>query len=184
MVSRPTQVLMQIDIKPGDSAWEAAAPLLEAVWSPEIMARAAWRDVVWAHASRRVLLRDSERPGAVVCHIGIYLRHALWDGLPVRIGGIGGVATRADRRGQGFASAGMTAALNNFRADPPIDFGLLFCEPHNFEFYRQLGWHRFDGEVFVEQPAGRTLFEAMTPFVYDLAAAPRAGMIDLQGLPW
>ena len=64
------------------------------------------------------------------------------------------------------------------------DFALLFCEPHNFAFYRNLGWHQFTGDVFVEQPQGRIRFEAMTPFVYDLRLAPRDGTIDLRGLPW
>jgi len=64
------------------------------------------------------------------------------------------------------------------------DFALLVCEPHNFAFYRGLGWRQFDGELFCEQPGGRVRFAAMTPFVFDLRLAPPGGAIDLCGLPW
>ena len=64
-------------------------------------------------------------------------------------------------------------------------FALLFCEPHNFEFYQSRGWRPFTGAVYVEQPAGRVRFEAMAPFVKDLKRnAPTLGTLDLCGLPW
>ena len=64
------------------------------------------------------------------------------------------------------------------------DFALLVCEPHNFAFYRGLGWRQFAGDLFCEQPGGRVRFDAMTPFVFDLRLAPQGGAIDLCGLPW
>ena len=65
-----------------------------------------------------------------------------------------------------------------------VQFGLLFCEPHNFAFYQSRGWHPFTGEVYAEQPEGRVRFEAMAPFVFDFSRKPRQGVIDLCGLPW
>jgi aminoglycoside 2'-N-acetyltransferase I len=47
-----------------------------------------------------------------------------------------------------------------------------------------LGWHRFRGEIFCEQPAGRILHDIGGAFVFDLRLAPRDGMIDLADLPW
>jgi hypothetical protein len=43
----------------------------------------------------------------------------------------------------------------------------------------------FEGKVLVEQPRqGRVCFGVTDPFVFDLKIAPRAGTLDLCGLPW
>jgi hypothetical protein len=66
-----------------------------------------------------------------------------------------------------------------------VHFAMLFCEPHNFEFYQSRGWNPFAGPVYAEQPGGRIRFEAMAPFVLDLKRrAPLLGTLDLYGLPW
>jgi aminoglycoside 2'-N-acetyltransferase I len=174
---------MRIDISPGDPSWEAAEKLLDLVWPDEIVAMLPWADVVWAHAERRVMVREDTPPHELVCHVGLFTRTVTFNGADAAIGGIGGVGTHPDRRGRGLATAGMHAASDCF-ASETRDFILLFCEPHNFAFYRALGWHRFDGNVYVEQPHGRIRFEAMVPFTYDLTLAPRNGTIDLRGLPW
>jgi aminoglycoside 2'-N-acetyltransferase I len=41
---------MRIEIRPGDAAWEQAAPLFSAVWPPEQRATFSWAHVVWANA--------------------------------------------------------------------------------------------------------------------------------------
>ena len=103
-------------------------------------------------------------PHEVVCHVGLFTRHAaLWNDREVTIGGIGGVATHPDRRKRGLASAGMQAAVQCFAREGK-DFALLFCEPDKYAFYRNLGWHRFEGDVFAEQPHGRIRFDLMAAF--------------------
>lgn len=176
-------VSMRIDISPGNPSWEAAEKLLDLVWPDHVMETIVWRDVVWAHADRRVLVSDDAAPHEPVCHVGLFERSALWNDKAVTIGGIGGVATHPGRRGSGFATAAMRAAVQCFAREEK-DFVVLFCEPHNYEFYRRLGWHRFEGELFAEQPRGRIRFDLMATFVHDLRLAPRAGTIDLRGLPW
>ena len=176
-------ISMRIDISPGNSSWEAAEKLLDIVWSDEVMETVAWRDVKWAHADQRVMVREDAPPHELVCHVGLFTRIALWNDREVTIGGIGGVATHPDKRGGGFATAAMQTAMQCFAREDK-DFAVLFCEPHNYAFYRNLGWHQFEGQVLAEQPQGRVRFEAMTPFVYDLKFAPRNGTIDLRGLPW
>jgi aminoglycoside 2'-N-acetyltransferase I len=174
---------MRIDISPGNPSWEAAEKLLDLVWPDDVLRTLAWRDVVWDHAERRIMLRDDMAPHALVCHVGLFARQVTCNDTEVTIGGVGGVGTHPARRKSGLATAAMKAAVECFAREDK-DFALLFCEPHNFAFYRNLGWHQFAGEVFVEQPQGRVRFQAMTPFVYDLKLAPRHGMIDLRGLPW
>ena len=66
------------------------------------MEKLPWRDVKWAHADLRVLIEAPE--GGLACHVGIYFRHVSWNGRKYQIGGIGGVATREDCRGRGYAS--------------------------------------------------------------------------------
>ena len=173
---------MHIKIRPGDSAWQQAQPLFAAVWPPEVLATLSWGRVVFAHAQQRVLV--SNAAGELVCHVGIHLRPAKWTDSAVRIGGIGGVITRQDSRNRGYASAAMRAAVAHMKEEDGADFGLLFCEPHNFAFYRGLGWCQFAGPVFAEQPEGRVRFDVMAAFVFDLRLSPHDGALDLRGLPW
>jgi aminoglycoside 2'-N-acetyltransferase I len=173
---------IEIDVLNGDASWPTAEPLLTAVWPPDVIEKLPWRDVKWAHADLRVLIEAPE--GGLACHVGIHFRHVSWNGRKFQIGGIGGVATRKDCRGRGYASIALNAAVQTMRHHEAVQFGLLFCEPHNFAFYEARGWHPFKGEIWAEQPEGRIRFEAMAPFVFDFTRKPRDGAIDLCGLPW
>src|SRR6267143_47949 len=102
----------RIEIVNGDEGWRLASRLLEAVWPPEVVATLPWKDVVWARADSRVL----------------------------KIGGVGGVATRLDCRGRGIASEVMREAVREMRDKYGVDFGLLFCEPRHAPLYKRLGW--------------------------------------------
>jgi aminoglycoside 2'-N-acetyltransferase I len=171
-----------IEIKPGAVGWQQAEPLLKAVWLPEVVAKLPWKDVVWSKPDQRLLAfnRDNE----IICHLAIVLREATWDGRAVKIGGIGGVATREDSRRRGVASAVMRRATHEMRETYKADFGLLFCEPRHASLYSSLGWRSFKGDVFVMQPRGHVRFDVTSPYVFDLMIAPRAGVLDLCGLPW
>ena len=91
----------------------------------------------------------------MACHVGIYFRDAIWDGRKVHIGGIGGVSTREDCRGRGYATLALNAAIQTMRDHEAVRFAMLFCEPHNEAFYQARGWHPFKGEVYAEQPGGK-----------------------------
>lgn len=172
----------RIEVRPGDAAWEQARPLFDEVWPADVRATFSWAHVVWAHAEWRVLAWNGA--GELVCHVGVYSRSARWNDDDVRIGGIGGVITRQDFRKQGYASAAIRVAVAEMKENHGADFGLLFCEPHNFAFYRRLGWRQYPGAVFAEQPGGRVRFDVMAPFVFDLRLSPQGGAFDLCGLPW
>ncbi|MDZ4365556.1 MAG: GNAT family N-acetyltransferase [Afipia sp.] len=172
---------IEIDIATGDTAWPAVKPLLSAVWPPEVVKASPWGHIVFAHADLRVMI---ELDGDVVCHAGIYRRTGTWNGRKVTIGGMGGVATREDCRGRGYATLAINAAIHTLTEERATDFGMLFCEPHNNAFYEKLGWQTFNGPVYAEQPAGRTQFDAMAPYVFKIKRLLREGTIDLCGLPW
>src|SRR5262245_28458209 len=114
----------RIEIMNGDEGWRAASSLLESVWPPEIVATLPWKDVVWARADSRVLNINGHND--VVGHAGIYLRNATFDARPVKIGGVGGVATRLDYRRRGIASEVMREVVREMRDAHRVDFGLLF----------------------------------------------------------
>jgi len=177
-----TQTIDRIDVVTGDAGREQAAPLLRSVWPPEVVAELPWRNVVCARPDERLLAFNLA--GEIIGHTGIILRIAVWNDRPVKIGGIGGVATRSDSRGRGVASAVMRSAVRRMEIVHDVDFGLLFCESRHARFYELLGWRAFDGDVFVLQPQGRVRYEVMRPFVSDVKVEIRSGMIDLAGLPW
>jgi predicted acetyltransferase len=153
-----------------------------AVWSPEVVAALPSKDVVLAHADWGVLIFNSDEE--LIGHIGIFSRDAMWGTCAVKVGGIGGVATREDCRRQGVASARMRCASREMRDAHSVYFALLFCEQRHAPVYEKLGWQKFEGAVFVMQPQGRVRFDVTEPFILDVNLAPRNGVIDLCGLPW
>jgi aminoglycoside 2'-N-acetyltransferase I len=173
---------IEIDILNGEQSWSLAEPLIKAVWPQPVLDKLPWGHIRFAHPDLRVLIEQPE--GGLVCHVGIYFRTVIWNGRKFHIGGVGGIATRADSRGKGYASIALNAAVQTMRDHEAVQFALLFCEPHNFAFYSSRGWHPFTGEICAEQPDGRIRFEALTPFVFDFGRGPRQGTIDLCGLPW
>ena len=102
----------------------------------------------------------------------------------VKVGGLGGVATRADSRLRGVARMAIANALREIAEAHKADFGLLFCEPRHAQLYKKLGWRSFAGDVFVIQPRGHVRFDVTDPYVFDLKLAPHSGVLDLCGLPW
>jgi len=171
-----------VEIRDDDIAREQAASLLRAAWPPEAVAKLPWRGVSWAKPDRRLLAfnRDNE----LICHVGIVLRDATWDGRSVKIGGIGGVTTREDSRRRGAAGAAMRRATQEIQETYKADFGLLFCEARNAPLYTRLGWRPFKGDVLIMQPCGHVRFDIIDPFVFDLEIGPRTGVLDLCGPPW
>jgi aminoglycoside 2'-N-acetyltransferase I len=169
---------MEIAILDGNDGWTIVQALDREVYSPDYMATAIWRDVAWAKADKRVVVRAD---GRLVCHAGLFFRDGTLDGAPAKMCGIGGVMTAPAARKRGFASAAMRRAAEEMKG---ADFGLLFCEAHNVGLYASLGWRVFQGSVMCVQPAGPFLFDMMPAMILPLRAAPERGAIDLCGLPW
>ena len=174
---------IEIEVLNGDASWPQAEPLLDAVWPQHVVEKLSWGHVKWAHADLRVLIGAPDGNG-LACHVGIYFRTVIWNGHKVHVGGIGGVSTRDDCRGRGYASLALAAAIDTMRANEAVRFALLFCEAHNHAFYRARGWEPFTGEIWREQPEGRIRFDLMAPFVFDTKRAPRQVRTDLCGPPW
>jgi aminoglycoside 2'-N-acetyltransferase I len=141
---------IEIEIQNGDESWSLAEGLFKKVWPVEAVRELPWGHIRWADADLRVMIEAPD--GGLACHVGIFFRNVNWNGRSVHIGGIGGVATRPDCRRRGYASISLNAAIQTMRDHDAAQFALLFCEPHNFEFYRSRGWQPFGGDIDVEQP--------------------------------
>jgi aminoglycoside 2'-N-acetyltransferase I len=175
---------IEIEVLNGDASWKLVEPLFQAVYPPEVVATLPWAGITFAHADLRVLVQDEA--GDVISHVGLYRRVITWNGQRINVGGIGGVATRAEARNRGLATIALNAAIQTLRAEDSVNFALLFCEPYRAPFYMARGFKPFEGNVYIEQPnQDRVRFDVTAPYVHDLKrTAPTLGTLDLCGLPW
>jgi GNAT superfamily N-acetyltransferase len=121
----------------------------------------------------------------LIAHAGILVREGTLDGVPVKLGGIGGVKTHPQAQGRGYASAALRRAATALHDDHHVAFSLLVCQAHLLPFYGRLGWLPFSGRLVVEQPGGAIIFTINRPMVLPgLLSAPQEGVIDLRGLLW
>jgi GNAT superfamily N-acetyltransferase len=161
----------------------AVRTLALAVYPPEVAAGWLGRAIEWAPHEWTVIGWDAA--GAALCYVGVVLRQARWNNRAVRVGGIGSVKTHPASRGRGLATTAIQRALDFFREQGDVDFGLLVCEPDLVPFYERLGWRRFPGDLLVVQR------QATVPFTFNLTMTtpvrlqePLSGTIDLMGPPW
>jgi GNAT superfamily N-acetyltransferase len=155
--------------------------LTAAVWPPEVLESASWRDIESATPQHRFMLFNGD--GNVVAAAGVLLRQATLEGAPVHICGVCGVMTKPDMQGRGLGRIAMNA-VQTFIQQQPVDFALL-CEPKGAQFYEALGWRDFLGEIYMEQPTGRGLYNVLRAMTYPTrTAAPVSGALDLLGYPW
>ena len=137
----------------------------------------------WSPAAWGVRVRDDD--GALLSYVGITLRDAGYEARPVRVGGIGGVKTHPAARRRGFAARGMQRAVDFFREQRDVDFGLLVCAPHLLAYYGGLDWRAFGGRLIVRQRGATVEFTYNRVMTYGVRSpAPHDGTIDLQGPPW
>jgi GNAT superfamily N-acetyltransferase len=169
------------DLTAGEQA--ALRTLSLAVYPPEVAAAWPGRAIEWAAHQWGVIGWDAD--GAALCYTGVIVREARWDGRAVRVGGIGGVKTHPASRGRGFATTAIRRALDFFRCQGDVDFGLLVCEPGLVPFYERLGWRKFPGELFVTQKQATVPFTFNLPMTTPLRLQESlGGKIDLLGPPW
>lgn len=156
--------------------------LRAAVYPPEVLETLPSRFFTWARPQWSVLLWDGDE---LLSRVGLLVRDVSHNGIPKRIGGIGGVATHPASQGKGYASQAMREAAKRFHEALNVDYALLFCRDQLIPFYGRLGWKPFDGKIFVEQPQGKMEFTANGAMVMDVKEkAPLLGVLDLNGLPW
>ena len=135
----------------------------------------------WRPTEKHFLIIEGEK---TVCHVGLLKHTVEVDRLPIHVAGIGGVVTRPECRGQGYAQLAMKAAESFAFNQMAVDFILLFCRPALSDWYEHLGWTVVVSQVWVEQEPGTILFPLMTMVRCKGESEWPRGEIYLGSLPW
>jgi len=159
-----------------DALRETIRQWLRQIFGPDV------DSFTWAEPAWRVLVWQGDQLAA---HVDITERTATAGGKPVRLGGIGGVATWPEWRGQGLAMAALLQTAAFLYHSLAVDFGLLMCDPALAPFYQRLGWQTVAGPLVFEQSGRQVNLDGGTIMV--LPGRERdwpPGLIDLCGPPW
>jgi len=122
--------------------------------------------------------------GVTVSQVGIVERTGTVDRKPVKLGGVGGVATFPNMQKKGLASAAMHMAAGFMQNSLKVDFGLLVCAREMEPFYHKLGWQEVVGPLVFDQPQGKVTFHDVIMILPSVQQDWPPGIIDLCGLPW
>jgi GNAT superfamily N-acetyltransferase len=173
---------MRISIELGEETDELRK-FIDLVWPPQ---RSAPRDdsvarLTWDTSySQRILTRNDY--GQILSQVALIFRHAHWNGMALRVGGIAGVGTNPAFRGHGLATAGMRRAAEILVAES-FDIGALFCAPEMAPFYERLGWRSFNDAVLIKQP-GNDHFPWSGCMTLSVTSNVSGGELSIAGLPW
>ncbi len=122
--------------------------------------------------------------GQAMSHVSILKHEIRVGGKPLTVAGLGGVVTRPEAQGKGYAGKLMRSAARYFKREWKVDAGLLFCLPRMVAYYEALGWHVIEAPVFIRQPTGKM----ESPFLVMVLPCnghdwPN-GKVELRSLPW
>ena len=172
---------MEIEIRTPGQSPKAELELVNA-WVAQVF-HGDDQGLQWSSDDWHVMVRVK---GQVVSRVGIVVRTGTVNGQPVKLGGIGGVATRPEFRRRGYAEAALKTAAGFMRNGLKVEFGLLICCPKMMPYYGRLGWQPVEGPLMFDQPRGKITFDDSTKIMvlpcnkHDWPP----GLIDLCGPPW
>jgi aminoglycoside 2'-N-acetyltransferase I len=135
----------------------------------------------WAEPDYYAILRRDEK---LAGRLAIFDRQVSAGDVTVRVGGIGGVATKPNLRHRGVASALLSRAADFMKRQLGVEFGLLLCQPAVSPVYAKLGWSRVEGPTTFAQPGGAVRYPYLTMVLPLAGKAWPPGPIDMLGLPW
>jgi predicted N-acetyltransferase YhbS len=135
----------------------------------------------WSENDWSLLLRTENE---IVCHVGVVDRTITVGGRPLRVGGVGAVATAPAWQRRGCARQLMETTAIFMRDELHLTAGLLICGDSRVPFYGRLGWQAVPGPLLFDQPQGKvTVPTNIMVLLFGETPWP-AGRIDLCGLPW
>jgi aminoglycoside 2'-N-acetyltransferase I len=105
----------------------------------------------WQHLLGGVHVWVADSGGRVISHASVVERTLVCGGGALRTGYVEAVATAAEQRGRGHATAVMRRAAELVR--DKYDLGGL--STGNVAFYQRLGWELWRGPTSVDSPQGR-----------------------------
>jgi len=135
----------------------------------------------WRTSDYYVLLHSD---GQLAGRLGVLDTKVSVGGQIIRVGGIGGVATKPEFRHRGVASAMLARAAEFMKNDLGLEFGFLLCRHEVSAVYAKMGWIRVAGPTTFTR-AGVTATYSNDTMILQLAKRVwPSGKIDMLGLPW
>lgn len=135
----------------------------------------------WATPDWAVMVWEGEE---MVSNVHIIVRTARVGGQPVRLGGIGNVATKVEWRKRGYASAALKVATDFLRDPLGVEFGLMIAIERMVPRYEKDGWKVVATSMQVEQAGGTVAMNYPIMILPVGGSDWPQGVIDLCGLPW
>lgn len=122
--------------------------------------------------------------GRVVSVVDLIPRTITVSGKPVRVCGIGGVATHPQYQRNGYARTLLMEAERIMRGQADYEYGMLFCDSELIPYYNKSGYRVIENPIFALK---KGVLEVLpyTCMVLELRGIsfPK-GEVDCQGLPW
>lgn len=147
-------------------------------WFRDQFAHTTYR---WAEPDYYGILNVEEQ---IAGRLAVFDRQVSAGGVVVRVGGIGGVATKPHFRRRGVASALLSHAAEFMKNDLRAEFGFLLCRREVSPVYAKLRWTRIDGPTIFSQPGGTEIYPHDTMILPLAGKEWPPGPIDMMGLPW
>ena len=151
--------------------------LLDAMYQREF----GWDRLVYAAPEWYLMGNVGDSP---VGRVGMLQRTITVGETSLPVGGITGVVTEPEWRGQGVASRLVRQAVRFLSDELGLQFGLLTCQRRLGPFYEKLGWGPVEGPTVYAQPDGPRTCPGLTMIVECGSAPWPEGPIDMRGLPW
>jgi len=135
----------------------------------------------WAEPDHYVIL---SLDGQVAGRLGVLDTKVAVGNQIIRVGGIGGVATKPEFRHRGVAKAMLARAAEFMKNDLGLEFAFLLCRHEVSAVYSKLGW------IIVAGPTTFTRAGVTATYPNDTMILPLGGKawpsgpIDMLGLPW
>jgi predicted acetyltransferase len=135
----------------------------------------------WATADWTVMVWEDDD---LVTNVHIVERTVKVGGQPVRLAGIGNVATKVEWRKRGYATQAGNVARDFLHNPLKVDFGLMIATENMIPGYEKRGWKVVAQSMWIEQPDGKQIFTIPVMVLPVCKQDWPGGDIDLCGLPW
>jgi GNAT superfamily N-acetyltransferase len=125
-----------------------------------------------------------EADGLAASHLCVMRAEVSVGDKKFHVGGVGGVVTRGDAQGKGYAARLLKFALEYFEGEWHADAGMLFCFQSRVPYYAKQGWQLLGSPVLIEQPSGQIEYPARS-MIFPLGETVwPEGTVQVHGLPW
>jgi aminoglycoside 2'-N-acetyltransferase I len=135
----------------------------------------------WAEPDYYAILSIQKQ---VAGRLAVFDRKVSVGGVILRVGGIGGVATKPEFRHRGVASAMLARAAEFMKDSLEVEFGFLLCRHEVSPVYAKMGWTTVAGPTTFTRAGVTTTYPNDTMILPLAEKTWASGPIDMLGSPW